>query len=209
MVAKTSFAPIYPVIAGQILEGTGICKGLCVDAGSGPGSLAIAIARISDLSVWSLDLSPHMTEIATENIREAGLSDRIRTINGDVQSLPFDDGSVDLVVSRGSVMFWKDKTAAFSEINRVLRPEGQAYIGGGFGTKELAEKIKRNPGEGRRGKGQRHGPPRDLNPENYHSALAAAGIRNYDLRRDDSGFWINIRKSPPDHEKEVHPDGAL
>ncbi len=40
---------IYPVIANQILERTGITRGACLDVGSGPAPLAIALAWISNL----------------------------------------------------------------------------------------------------------------------------------------------------------------
>jgi len=47
---------------------------------------------------------------------------------GDVASLPFDDGSFDLVVSTFSMHHWADPAAGLSEIGRVLRPEGRALI---------------------------------------------------------------------------------
>lgn len=41
--ATTVFAPIYPVITGQILERTGKKAGTALDIGSGPALLAIAL----------------------------------------------------------------------------------------------------------------------------------------------------------------------
>jgi ubiquinone/menaquinone biosynthesis C-methylase UbiE len=57
--------------------------------------------------------------------------------------MPFPDNFADLIVSRGSVFFWEDKVGAFEEIYRVLKPNGRTYIGGGFGTAELREKVMR------------------------------------------------------------------
>jgi ubiquinone/menaquinone biosynthesis C-methylase UbiE len=62
-------------------------------------------------------------------------------ISGDVAALPVEDASQDLVISRDSVFFWEDLPLAFTEILRVLRPGGHAYVGGGFGSAELAERI--------------------------------------------------------------------
>lgn len=196
-VAKTTFAPVYPVIARQIVERTGIREGKCVDVGSGPGSLAIALAWATDLSLWSLDLSPAMTAIATANIQNAGLRDRVFPLTGDVQSLPFADDSIDLVTSRGSMFFWEDKVAAFSEIYRVLSPGGWACVGGGFGTAELARKIARESKEK-----DRRGTPGDHNPAHYRDALEQAHVRTYDMRKDDSGFWITIQKPAGTTEKD-------
>ena len=49
-------------------------------------------------------------------------------IVGDVASLPFDDGAVDLVVSTFSMHQWTDRPAGLGEIARVLRPGGRALI---------------------------------------------------------------------------------
>ena len=47
---------------------------------------------------------------------------------GDVVTLPFADGSVDLVVSTLSLHHWDDPAAGLDEIVRVLAPGGQAWI---------------------------------------------------------------------------------
>jgi ubiquinone/menaquinone biosynthesis C-methylase UbiE len=193
---KTNFAPVYPVIAKQILNKTGIMEGKCIDLGSGPGPLAMAIAKITSLSILSLDLSPAMTEIAMENFRDEGLDNQISSITGNVQAIPLSEESVDLVISRGSMFFWEDKTAAFLEINRILRPGGWAYVGGGFGTPELAAMINSKLSEkNRRNRSDRHKRGRgDHNPDNYHQALSNAKVWCYDLQKDESGFWITFQK---------------
>ena len=84
-IAKTLFAPVYPVIAENIIRRFGISSGTCVDIGSGPASLAIAVARQSNLSVIALDYSDGMHEAASRNINEAGLAERIRPLCGDQQ----------------------------------------------------------------------------------------------------------------------------
>ena len=107
-IATTVFAPVYPVIAGLILERTGIRGGTAIDLGSGPAPLAIALAEQSGLRVFALDLSPVMLMIAAEHIHASGLVRRVVPVLGDVQDIPFDDSTVNLVVSRGSWFFWED-----------------------------------------------------------------------------------------------------
>lgn len=140
-VSKLAFAPIYPQLARCITDKFGISEGICVDVGSGPGSLAIAMARITRLQVYSLDIQERMTEVALRNIAHAGLSSRVRTVTADVCKMPFDDNSVDLVISRGSMMFWEDRRRAFREIYRILKPGGIAYVGGGFGSEEIKTRV--------------------------------------------------------------------
>jgi 2-polyprenyl-3-methyl-5-hydroxy-6-metoxy-1,4-benzoquinol methylase len=101
-IAKTVFAPVYPMIAEQILDRCGVTRGQCLDVGSGPGSLGIALAQASDLSVTLLDSSSEALDIAEKNVLGAGLSGRISLLQGDVHDIPLPAGSMDLVVSRGS-----------------------------------------------------------------------------------------------------------
>jgi len=193
-IAKTTFAPVYPVIAEQILDRCGISRGRCLDVGSGPGSLGIALARASDLAVTLLDSSPEMLDTAEGNIREAGLSGRISLLRGDVHAIPLPAGSVDLVVSRGSVFFWEALARAFSEIHRVLAPGGKTYVGGGFGTAELRDSIaaamtKENPD-------WKSFRDKNLGPDNrarIAGVLADLGHRHR-IINDDSGLWVMMEK---------------
>ena len=136
-----------------------------------------------------------MLMIASEHIREAGLVKRVTPVVGDVHEIPFEDNSVDLVVSRGSWFFWNNLCNAFLEIFRVLTPGGCAYIGGGFGNAILKEQIftamrKRKPDWDNevQGRFQRN------NPEYIRDQFQKAGILSYRLIQDESGFWAVIQK---------------
>jgi SAM-dependent methyltransferase len=192
-IAKTIFAPVYPIIARQVIECCGFDRGFCIDAGCGTGHLALALASISGFTIDALDQSREMLGFAEENIRDAGMTERIRTVHGDVHALPYADRSVDLVVSRGSVFFWETPDRAFAEIYRVLKPGGRTFIGGGFGTPELkaaitasmddpsfAEKVRGNLGPGR--------------DAELRANLEHAEIRDYEIVRDTSGFWIVMKR---------------
>ena len=76
---------------------------------------------------------------------------RTSTILGDVQNIPIEDESINLVISRGSLWFWEDKKKSFEEIYRVLTDGGIAYIGCGFGDEktknEVYEKMTEIDGE--------------------------------------------------------------
>lgn len=195
--ARTTFARIYPVIADQILERTGITSGTCLDVGSGPASLAISLALLSDLRVFALDSSAGMFLLAQKNIRERCVDDRVIPLRGDVHAIPATDGSFGLVVSRGSYHFWRDLPVAFREIYRVLRPGGVAYIGGGYGSARIRDEVL--AGRAERGVVDNPDNPvrdrfRKFRPGEIEAAIGDAGIRNYRIIHDDSGFWILIRK---------------
>jgi ubiquinone/menaquinone biosynthesis C-methylase UbiE len=141
LIAKLAFAPVYPYLAKQIKEKFYITEGTCLDLGTGPGSMAIAMANITSLEIIALDIQPEMIEICKNNIAEAGLSQRIRTVNANVCNIPLDDNSIDLIISRGSIFFWEDRITAFKEMYRLLRQGGVAYCGGGMGNEQIKKQI--------------------------------------------------------------------
>jgi ubiquinone/menaquinone biosynthesis C-methylase UbiE len=194
-IVRNVFAPIYPVIAKQIVERTNIKEGICIDLGTGTGALARAIAKITNLKVYALDISKDMLKLTEKYIKEEGLEGKIIPILGDVHNMPFEDNFADLIISRGSMFFWNDKIKAFKEIYRVLKLDGMAYIGGGFGNRELREKIfaemrRRNPNWDNEVKSRM----KNHNKELLEDILDKAGIPNYKIIDDDSGLWILIKK---------------
>jgi ubiquinone/menaquinone biosynthesis C-methylase UbiE len=192
-IAREVFAPIYPVIAEQVLAWSGIRDGLCLDLGSGPGLLSVALAEKSDLTVIALDADPAMARIAQETA--AGRTDRVAPVIGDVHRMPVRDDTASLIVSRGSLFFWEDRVQAFREIERVLRPGGVAFVGGSFGTAALRDTIfaqmqRRNPNWDRdvaRRSGQ-------ATPDQLRRELAASAVACSRIREEEAGFWVEIRK---------------
>ena len=197
--AKTVFAPVYPVIAQNALSVTGISQGVCIDLGSGPGMLAIAMARAApEMKIVSFDFSGDARELARENINEHGFMDRIEITEGDVHAMPFEDGYADLIVSRGSMFFWDDLKGAFREVLRVLAPGGATYIGGGFGSGELrdqvvAEMLKRDPTWDCYAKKKADEEDR----RRFREMFKEIGVDAYRIIDDETGFWIIISKRHP------------
>ena len=195
--SNSQFTRLYPVIADQILERTGITHGSCLDVGSGPASLAIAIALLSDLRVTALDSSPEMYALAHRNIRDRCMEGLVTPVLGDVHAIPAADSSFNLVISRGAFHSWYDLRTAFREIYRVLMPHGMAYVGGGYGNARirdevLAERNKRDPVDDRN-----HGAFsrfRKMHTEDIRASIESAGIGNYRIINDDSGLWILMQK---------------
>lgn len=195
-IASRVFAPIYPVLAEQIVERTRMRTGACLDLGCGGGHLGLALAALTRFQVTLYDISREALELAEERIKTGNMEGRITTVEGDVRRLPFAEDTFDLIVSRGSVWFWSEQTAAFQEIYRVLAPGGQVYIGGGFGTAALKRQIvttmaRREPDWEERIKRYRSG----HTVETFTTTLQKAGIDRFIITDDDSGFWIRFTKA--------------
>jgi ubiquinone/menaquinone biosynthesis C-methylase UbiE len=97
-----------------------------LEVASGPGLLAIELARSGRLAVLGLDVSRTMVEIASENAAREGVA--VKFERGDVVQLPFPDASFDLVVCQAAFKNFAEPKRALDEIYRVLSPGGRAEI---------------------------------------------------------------------------------
>jgi len=127
------------------------------------------------------------------------LEKRVDTVFADAQALPFKDNYADIIVSRGSFQFWKDKRLAFSEIYRVLKTGGIAFIGRGF-SENLPVEIAKNIQERTDG-----GPMYDVagTAEELRQIMKILSINEYKIQMPkphDSeginyGIWLEFYKS--------------
>ncbi|MFO7947899.1 MAG: class I SAM-dependent methyltransferase [Armatimonadota bacterium] len=133
--ASGSLPDYYPAVASDILR---LCRptgdGLWVDLGSGEGPVALGLAECCSACIVLVDPNGEALAAAREKAVAAGHVGRIETLQGRAEMLPLCDRSVDVVVSRGSIYFWDDQARGLAEVYRILRPGGQAMIGGGLGS---------------------------------------------------------------------------
>jgi len=95
-----------------------------LDVACGTGILAREIAsRVGARGhVAGIDPSPGMIAVAGR------IAPRIEWREGAAESLPFPDGSFDVVVSQFGLMFFADRHRALCETNRVLVPGGRLVV---------------------------------------------------------------------------------
>jgi len=93
-----------------------------LDVGCGPGHTALAFApRVA--AVAAVDLTEDMLTQGRRLAAERGIGNTTFQ-QGDVEELPFSDGSFDLVTSRYSAHHYPHPDRALREIARVLEPGG-------------------------------------------------------------------------------------
>lgn len=74
-----------------------------------------------------VDITPKMVEIAQRHAKQSGL-DNVQVVEATLESLPFDDESVDIVISNGAINLTSSKEKVFTEVFRVLVPDGKLYF---------------------------------------------------------------------------------
>jgi ubiquinone/menaquinone biosynthesis C-methylase UbiE len=106
-----------------------------VELGSGAGRGLVLAAHAAGLSlVAGMDLSPTMLHVASRRIRRAGQRDQVRLLRGDLEALPYRDGSLDKIWSVHTFYFWADPEAVFADLLRVLAPGGRIVVTLATGT---------------------------------------------------------------------------
>ncbi len=100
-----------------------------LDLGSGAGNDCFVARALTgpEGSVTGIDFTPQMIEKAKENCDKMGYSN-VSFILGDIEEMPFDDNSFDVVISNCVLNLVPDKTRAFKEIMRVLKPGGHFCV---------------------------------------------------------------------------------
>lgn len=137
----------------------------CVlDMGCGAGHASFTAAQNVE-KVVAYDLSAQMLEVVAQAAKEKGL-DNILTRQGYAESLPFEDSTFDLVISRYSAHHWHDVGRALREVNRVLKP------GGGVIVMDVM-----SPGH----------PVRDIWLQTVEALRDTSHVRNY-----SSGEWLSL-----------------
>lgn len=100
-----------------------------------------------------------------------------------------------MIVSRGSFIFWKKLPSAFTEIFRVLKPGGNAFIGGGFGSLQMKDTInnkmlERNP-HFENDSRQRFNPQVQAR---IIQGIQKSIVPKYEVIKDETGFWLLFQK---------------
>lgn len=111
-------------------------RGLVLDGGCGAGRTSIAVVRgLAGASVVAFDrfdsdyIEGGGRALLENNLRIAGVADRVRVQQGDLTELPFDDASFDAAVSAHAIdHLGGAKEAGLREMCRALKPGGRFLL---------------------------------------------------------------------------------
>lgn len=126
---------VFPRLQDRIMAGGNFSKirqkllgdayGETLEIGFGTG-LNLPHYPPSVYRLTAIDSNPGMNRLAKKRIAGSAIDVRNETLN--CQSVPFDDGTFDCVVSTWTLCSISDVEAALGEINRILKPEGRFFF---------------------------------------------------------------------------------
>ena len=139
--STASFAGVAnPHRMGPIGEGA-----VVIDIGCGAGMDLLLAAK--SVGPRGRAIGVDMTEAMAEKARDSALMAGLRNVEvriGDAMSLPLDDAGADVVISNGVLNLTPDKSVAYGEVFRILKPGGRFLYADIVVGSELSESIRRD-----------------------------------------------------------------
>jgi arsenite methyltransferase len=116
-----------------------------LDLGSGGGvDVFLAANRVGETGwVIGVDMTPEMIRRAKVNARKGGYRN-VEFRIGEIENLPVEDESVDVIISNCVINLSPDKETVFAEGYRVLRPGGRIVVSDIVTDCELPDEIRKS-----------------------------------------------------------------
>jgi ubiquinone/menaquinone biosynthesis C-methylase UbiE len=190
------WTPVYPGIAKQVAEYCSTSPKHILEVGCFSGGAGLCLLEQFPSGKLTVVLEYGELERTFYSDWREMLKDvhagRVSLQYSELNALNLSDQSFDLVFCRGAFFFFDPEHLFLREIDRVVRPGGFAFIGGGFGSYTPSNVIDTIAKESRRLNYELR--KRIMSNESLVSALAGAGLEKRAEIVDKGGLWVVIRK---------------
>ncbi len=169
---------------GGAINHAGAAEGeICADLGSGRGLDVIKMAQAvgDEGRAYGIDVSEGMIKKAKKNIDKFDVQNA-EIIQSALESLPFKDGELDLIISNCTINHAEDKSAVWTEIARSLKSGGRFVVSDIYSMEEVPEKYRNDPeavAECWAG---------SVTKDEYLDQLADAGFGNLDILEESAPY---------------------
>jgi arsenite methyltransferase len=122
-----------------------------MDLGCGRGAVLLTAAKLLPsgraigVDIWRADQTHNSEKNTLRNAELEGVADRVEVHTADITDLPFDDNSVDVIVSSlvvHNIPGPANRAKAISEAARVLRPCGRLVLADIWATRRHARQLR-------------------------------------------------------------------
>ena len=156
---------------------------VCVDLGSGRGTDVIRMAEKAGPEGFAvgIDVTEAMLEKARITARKMGV-ENVRFVRAPLESLPFADLSVDLVISNCTINHAPDKETVWKEIYRILKHGGRFVVSDIYSTAPVPDTYAGDE------KAVSECWAGAVTREKYFKQLAGAGFRNITIIEESKPY---------------------
>ena len=187
---NTLWLSVYPFMADHVIALSGVRSGHVLDLGPFAGGLAVSLLGKSDaFHAKVIDESERLLQWTARRARDEGCFSRLTLSCAVIEPIPEPDGSFDLVLVRGAFFFLTP--LLLSEIKRVLRAGGLAWVGGGYGPltpDEVIAPIAERSKQWNEAIGKQR-----ITMEEAQKLAVSAGVASSARVSTEGGLWIEIR----------------
>ena len=185
--------PVYPYLARHFAELYGRQDGSLLEIGPFSGVIfALQQGKIGN----SFSIATFPSGMGTFFLREAkkqNLQDQIDILETDPSLVDVEDERIDLAIFRGAFFFPSLFEVNLLRIHQVLRPDGMAFIGGGFG-KFTPDTVIQDIGKRSRDLNLKMG-KRDVREDKLREDIRTLHIKGKVDVITDGGLWVLMKKA--------------
>lgn len=158
-------------------------EGALLDAGCGGGRTLEKLAMASSFGkIFGIDYSEDCVEWAKNYNQKRIDEGKIRVIQSDVSQTPFPSNHFKLITAVETVYFWPDMVKAFTEMKRILTPDGTFLI--------INESYPSEAFQERNAVYEKEGKMVIPSPEKLTKWLMKAGFQNVRIKLEEKKNWL-------------------